>query len=83
MFLPLAQAMSLRRDVCLWHVADYICQREALCIVFRMKYSVIASVAWQWQERLYLLRKLYLFPSYILAVAKAIFRLSAEVKVNP
>ena len=24
MFLPLAKAMCLRRDVCLWHVADII-----------------------------------------------------------
>lgn len=23
MFLPLAKAMHLRRDVCLWHVADF------------------------------------------------------------
>lgn len=30
MFLPLVKAMRLRRDVCLWHVADYICYCEHL-----------------------------------------------------
>ena len=30
MFLSSPKAMCLRRDVCLWHVADYICYCEHL-----------------------------------------------------
>ena len=38
MFLPVGKSdVALRRDVCLWHVADYICHHEVHYIVILYK----------------------------------------------